>query len=345
MSEETKVKKPFFKSVSFKCIVVLLIIALVSGIFLTFCNALFTVSDTERLERALGKLYTDGETVSNPVELEVDESISVDDAEIENVYEITSISGEYVLKVTGAGGFSGGSVTCYIRVYVGSSSCEVKKISISSNVGQSYIAKVGSDDLEALINQQSDSGFTKFSTDGITCGATYSLTAISNATNAALTYMNAKYLGITTSTPYDSFDYIDYINKDETTHSVDGNIVSYSIVTKSSGLAPNAYKITVAVGSNGTISEYKITAYGSYAYDKDYPSLEYGSGFETYLVGKSQSDIEAIIGSGENLSFSSSTISSYADGSTVFTGATQSNFICLYAALFATANYQNCIGG
>lgn len=55
--------KSFFKSTAFKCIVVLLSIVLLCSVFLTICNALFYVSDEERLNRALSELY-DGESVT-----------------------------------------------------------------------------------------------------------------------------------------------------------------------------------------------------------------------------------------------------------------------------------------
>ena len=49
--------KSFFQSTAFKCIVVLLSIVLLCSVFLTICNALFYVSDDERLNRALSELY------------------------------------------------------------------------------------------------------------------------------------------------------------------------------------------------------------------------------------------------------------------------------------------------
>lgn len=55
--------KSFFQSTAFKCIVVLLSIVLLCSVFLTICNALFYVSDDERLNRALSELY-DGESVT-----------------------------------------------------------------------------------------------------------------------------------------------------------------------------------------------------------------------------------------------------------------------------------------
>ena len=49
--------KEFFKGTAFKCIVVLLSIVLICGVLLTFANALFAVSDQERLDRAIADIY------------------------------------------------------------------------------------------------------------------------------------------------------------------------------------------------------------------------------------------------------------------------------------------------
>ena len=68
MENQVKEKKPFsikefFKSTSFKCIAVLLVIVLVCGILLTICNSLFAISPEEELNRVLGKIYDDGKVV------------------------------------------------------------------------------------------------------------------------------------------------------------------------------------------------------------------------------------------------------------------------------------------
>ncbi|MCX4287376.1 MAG: hypothetical protein OSJ68_08870, partial [Clostridia bacterium] len=49
--------KQFFKSTAFKCIITLLCVLLVSGIFLTVMNGLLEVTEQERFERALAKIY------------------------------------------------------------------------------------------------------------------------------------------------------------------------------------------------------------------------------------------------------------------------------------------------
>ena len=49
--------KQFFKSTTFKCLITLLCVLLVSGIFLTVMNSLLKVTDEERFARAINKIY------------------------------------------------------------------------------------------------------------------------------------------------------------------------------------------------------------------------------------------------------------------------------------------------
>ncbi len=62
--------KQFFKSNAFKCIITLLCVLLISGIFLTVAYGFLEVSKGERLQRAVKQIYT----TSTPVILGVDEN-------------------------------------------------------------------------------------------------------------------------------------------------------------------------------------------------------------------------------------------------------------------------------
>ena len=55
--------KGFFKSTAFKCIITLLAILLVCGVFLTVANGFLQVSEEERFDRAIKKLYGKDVTV------------------------------------------------------------------------------------------------------------------------------------------------------------------------------------------------------------------------------------------------------------------------------------------
>ncbi len=349
MSEEKNqvtAKKPFFKSVAFKCIMVLLVIVLVSGIFLTLCNSLFYVSDEERLQRALGKLY-DGDGDIAYTEESVDGSVSVDSASINAVYMITTeqYAGDYIINVTGEGGYQSGTVTCYVVVNITNSALSVGKVSISSNEGQSFISKVSSkalDSFEAVYGVETTStgeyyvlynsteGFYTDEANNVTnhlaTGATRSMGAICNAVNGAVTYMKAKYLGEVAADPYENFDYADYINKNSTTYSVSGEVVTYSIKTKQKGNS-SAFTITITVDS----TEKVVTFMTSNKPDDEFISYFYAT--DNY-IGMGAEDIAALLDLTSN---------SVVSDSVLQTGASDSNFLCAYAALFATANYQNCI--
>ena len=178
--------KQFFKSTTFKCIITLLCVLLVSGIFLTVMNSLLKVTDQEKFDRAIQKIY--GKSVKT-------EAVQVenynDNATIEEAYLVKD-DGNYLIKVTGKGGYDNGTVTCWVVVEIKNGSVSgIGKVVIDSNVGQSYIDRVGSKALDQ---------FSEFYEDGIIytpnliTGATVTGTknAICNAVNAALDFANAK---------------------------------------------------------------------------------------------------------------------------------------------------------
>lgn len=311
--------KEFFKSTAFKCICVLLCIVLICGILLTICNALFAVSEQDRLDRAISKIY--GTTVT----YKSDEEVNADYAQT-SAYTVNKIyplldehEGEYLLNITGNGGFSNGTVTCWVVGYVNDENGNksfggITKVSIDSNSGQSYISYVTDSALNSLIAKQEDENFTSFNTTGISTGATFSLGAIANCLNGASDYLKSVYCGYVS--PFADYEYADYID-DTTTITVSGTDVTYNIVTISNGEA-NAFNITITVGSDGTIKTYDITFNGStYGYDSKMSAIA------NNMEGQTLATLEAHI-AGNGLS----------------TGATKSNTLCVYSGLFATANYE-----
>ena len=350
--------KQFFKSTAFKCVVTLLCVLLISGIFLTLMNGLLAVSEEERFQRDLAKIY--GSYVETK-EIDIsNETTTFDNASIVVAYTVSD--GNYLIKATGKQGY-GGDVTCWVvvnmskdgkaiegvgNVVVGSDPNDAKGESFLSNITSSHLSEFSkityTDGFVYELGFKNDS-----ETQGdnyIATGASKTMRAISNAVNGAINYVKVHALGATidVSTPYDDFNYTAYINKKETTHTFEDGIVTFNIVTSQNGLVPNPYKITVKVNAEGAITEYTINKTGAFAYDKDYPAIEYGNKFSEYLVGKTAADIKAIVGDSEDLAYNNSNIGSYEeDGEKIFTGATQSNFANLYAALFATSNYENAL--
>ena len=322
--------KQFFKGKAFKCILTLLAILLVCGVLLTICSALFYVSPEEKLSRAISKIY--GETVEYKIE-QVDEDIAVTSSRIEEIYEITTYEGDYLVKVTGFEGYGGGTVTCWIRVNVKADSAEVIKISIDSNVNQSYISKVTGGALQTLVDKQNNDGFTSFNTDGISTGASYSMGAISNAANGALSYVKDKYLGI--QSKFKGYQYADHIDEG-TDISVSGTEVTYTIITN--GLTKNAFNIEIKVDKvNGVITTtgYNIVKNGSSPIfpgnDTDYATKM--SETAKNLNGKTLADIQTYLADERTKE----------DGGVLHTGATNSNTLCYECAAFALSNYDKAL--
>ena len=183
--------------------------------------------------------------------------------------------------------------------------------------------------LSSLVNKQDNEDFTSFDTDGIKTGASFSMNAISNAANAALTYVSAergkfgKYYG---------YAYNDYLD-DATTCNVNGTTVEYAIVTK--GGIWGKFNITIHVAPEGgvkKITKYEITQNGSSVMDnKNYGELM--SPQALALNGKTLTEIQSYMADDRTKE----------EGGVLHTGATISNNHCYYAAAFALANYDRAL--
>lgn len=318
--------KQFFKSTSFKCIITLLCVLLVSGIFLTVMNSLLKVTDEERFARALNKIY--GKSVTT-------EKVAVEqyssDATIDEAYKVLD-DGNYLIKATGKGGFDNGTVTCWIVVVVDKGKVTgIDKVIIDSNKSQSYISNISDKFLDGFKNYKGTNfdpevGFVK-------TGATYSAGAICNAVNAAIKYVNNHWLGNVTVDRFEGFLFKEYIDTDVTDYTVDENKnVTFAIKTKPYPEA-KAFTINIVVDADGRISSYEIIVNGSsnnsYA-DKMNPEILNGDLF----IGKDIADIKSLLNDGIT----------YPSGNNedLKTGATKSNYLCICAAAFATANYEKC---
>ena len=357
--------KQFFKSNVFKCLVTLLCVLLVSGVLLTCAYGFMEVSKGERLQRAIGKIYTDktvtiygrgegGElaeisaTDKDPKSL-IPESKTIGNATVTEAYKITFADSDdihYLVQSVGKHGFSEGTVTCWIAVNVDEQNKTIKniaKVSLASNKGQSFISKITGEMLESFTKDLPENGF--YPQDGyMVSGATKSSTAICNSVNGAIDYVNQEILGVEVTDPYEGYAYTEYISTKQTSHTVSGTSVTYKIVTTGLSYA-GAFSITVTV-TDGKITAYEITANGS-TEKPDYlskmdPEILDGT-FFTKDGGKTADALKAVVGeNGDNV-----TLDGFESGATAAdkSHATKSNFLCLYAGLFATENYTTAIGG
>ena len=331
--------KEFFKSTSFKCIAVLLAIVLVCGILLTICNSLFEVTDQERLDRVLSQIY--GESVETKEhKLTEYETTEFDNGSINNVYEVTS-DGNYLISSTGTGGFSGGTVTCWVVIEMTDGSVSgIGNVVVSENTNQSWIANVPDSAFEHFGESYTDGetfDVSDWQDNGLTGGATGSTTAIVNAVNTALLFARSQIAGeVIEPSPLEGFSYTEYINGEATTFELaeDGTSVIFHVTT--TNIVTHASTIDITVNSEDVITAYTVTSDGTTdgSWKEDtIPDILSGERF----LNKKASDLISLLGTAdEDGGFAPET-----SDDTLHTGATYTNFYYVYAAVFAASNYEN----
>jgi len=258
--------KQFFKSSTFKCLITLLCVLLVSGVFLTIMNSLLKVTDEERFARAINKIY--GKPVTTEA-VAVGEQINEDNYHIDEAYLVKD-DGNYLVKSTGKGGFDNGTVTCWVVVVVkGGAVSGIEKVVIDSNKNQSYISKINSAFLDGFkanftpdVPFNANVGFVK-------TGATMSGNAICRSVNGAVDFVNAKFGNIKEDIFKDKnyTKYIDTANTkgeyDEATATVKFEVVTSGAKYKGENKA-GAFTIRIAVDAlTGVITDYEILIDGS----------------------------------------------------------------------------------
>lgn len=321
--------KEFFRGTAFRCLVVLLSIVLVCGILLTVCNSLFFVSSEERLQRAIAKIY--GEQVQTETVAFEPAQAAFGKSTVTQAYKIVD-DGNYLVLSTGTGGY-GGSVSCWVVVKVVDNTITgLKSVSIESNQGETQLNNLNAAFYQKFIDGYNDE--VEYATeDGyLVTGTTMSSNAICNAVNGAVMFVKTVVLGISvdTSTPYDEYAFTEKIDKTKTAHTVNGSLVTFTVVTESNSPA-QPFTIEIAVGEGGVISSYTVVRDGSTA-DK------YSDNVYRDYAGKNAAYFKGIIGEDG----SNSENNNYADAG-IPAGATRSNYLCLYAGLFATANYERAL--
>ena len=355
MENQVKEKKPFsvkefFKSTSFKCIAVLLVIVLVCGILLTICNSLFEVSDKERFDRVISKIY--GESVET-------EEVNVGSLEtaytygdVNSAYKVTK-DGNYLVNVEGKNGYAG-TVTCWVVVKLTNNAVSgIGNVVIESSQGETLLNNISNAALNYYSNNfKADEEFdvADIKADGLTNGATMSLTAITNCVNTAVEFINSQLLGIATEPdPFEAFSNTKYIDTKNTTVALaeDGTSINYKVVTTSYSIS-GAFTINITVNAQGVITAYTIPAdnYGTVGGYESHMAAAIKDG--TLFVNKNAEQILTLFGepSGEDGEFvkndiTDETIVSGASESGTTANAGYSNFLCVYAALFAASNYDN----
>ena len=341
--------KQFFKSTAFKCIITLLCVLLISGIFLTIAYGFLEVTDQEKFNRKVGNLYSDGASVTTE-EKELEEAVKVGTSTIEKLWLIPE-KDDYLVQVSGTG--RDGKITTWVIVEMDSDRKAVTGIGtvlVYDKVSSEYADKISgwNTNIENFSKDYKDGIVYAYGTKGdpmyINTGASVSFTTISNCVNDAIKFMAAYASGGPIGdSPFDGFLYTELINQDETTVSFADGKVTYEIKTLAYGGVTNPFTFKVVVDAEKKIESFVIETNGStYGFDQKMPDIE------SILTGKDISYFTGIYG--EDMEYTA--IASY-DDTSVTTGATtqavgsKSIYVCMYAGAFATANCElvSLIGG
>ena len=192
----------FFKSDWFKCIIVLMALAVILGGTLAVLNDVLYVSDSERTGRAIKKIYgeekayvtviDDGKTVDGALS----QAKTYKFGKISKVYNI----GEDVLfQATGYEGYKGGTITLWIKVVKQNGNSVIDKVVLESYEKQTLMSKLGGTFYEKFFVDvtkayQDGTLFTSNVKDMVNiqnpiAGATKSANAACNAVNCVITYL------------------------------------------------------------------------------------------------------------------------------------------------------------
>lgn len=192
--------KKLFSNIWFKCISVLLIIALISGGVLALLNDLLFVSPLERSMRAIKKIYgeekefstlidtdSDDETINSPIEFE-------EYGTINKIYKVQNgNTSDLLFRTTGIGGYKNGTITLWVQVVYQNNQEKIQKVILEGFEKQTLMSKLdGSFYDNYLIDIPDDYFVENKDEQGLlnpVSGATYSATASNNAVNCVIAYL------------------------------------------------------------------------------------------------------------------------------------------------------------
>ena len=192
--------KKLFSNLWFKCISVILIIALVSGGILALLNDLLYVSPLERSMRAIVKIYgeekefstvidtdSDDESVNSPIEF-------TEYGTINKIYKVENgNSFDLLFRTTGVGGYKNGTITLWVQVAYQETSEKIQKVILESFEKQTLMSKLDGSFYDNYLIDITDNYFVENKNEqgnfNPVSGATYSATAANNAVNCVIAYL------------------------------------------------------------------------------------------------------------------------------------------------------------
>ena len=180
--------KQFFKSQAFKCIIVLLVIALVAGGLLAILNDVLYVTEEERTMRAIEKVY--GKEMNYQEKEYSSDQLVNDYGTLSKVYLLEN--GNYLVQATGGEGYKGGTITVWVVLTAKDGAFGgIEKVVLESYEKQTLMSKLTYDVYSAHNDEITGDVYFTTGGDGIKVlisGATYSANALNNAVDCALQF-------------------------------------------------------------------------------------------------------------------------------------------------------------
>ena len=180
--------KQFFKSQAFKCIIVLLVIALVAGGLLAILNDVLYVTEEERTMRAIEKVY--GKEMNYQEKEYSSDQLVNDYGTLSKVYLLEN--GNYLVQATGGEGYKGGTITVWVVLTARDGAfAGIEKVVLESYEKQTLMSKLTYDVYSAHNDEITGDVYFTTGGDGIKVlisGATYSTNALNNAVDCALQF-------------------------------------------------------------------------------------------------------------------------------------------------------------
>lgn len=193
--------KNIFSAVWFKCIAVLLCIALISGGLLAVLNDVLAVPASERTMRAIKKIYGEEKECKVVIDTDGEDESKKETVVCENYGTISKIfvvgdensnKFDYLFYATGNNGYKNGTISLWVRVSVNSGECKIEKVLLGDFTKQTLMSKLGSEYYDGFTGGTGEY-YSAVIEDGKTyapvSGATKSATAASNAVNCVIYWL------------------------------------------------------------------------------------------------------------------------------------------------------------
>ena len=201
--------KNFFKSEWFKCVAVLLVLAVTLGGLLSVLSDVLYVSPEERAGRAIKKIYNTEMDYDTQLDIDVfaeHQPIEYKFGQINKIYKIKGSDDNHydmLFQAVGFNGYKGGTVTVWVKVAVDkiNNQSNIEKVllenydkqTLMSKLTNEYYAKFNLKDVtKAYQNGELFTTDTSKANSNPVSGATYSANAGINAVNCVITYIGER---------------------------------------------------------------------------------------------------------------------------------------------------------